>query len=150
MAFFFVCVLLHFFSLFLLVKSATVPNVRRGDLGHRWFSQWLGTRSARSFYLTQCWRMASCTTRNENKHKKHLNINENTSYMNYLKILSRYLTLDIIIHASAPQLSCHCDVISNRLGHHQQNVKRAIETEGQCMKITVFIVSLGFVMSSNK
>ena len=38
--------------------------------------------------------------------------------------------LDIIIHVIASQLSGHCDVISNRLWRHQQNVKRASETRG--------------------
>ena len=36
-----------------------------------------------------------------------------------------------------PQLSCYCDVISNRLWRHQQNEDRASETRGRCVKIVV-------------
>ena len=44
--------------------------------------------------------------------------------------------LDITIHVIASQLSGHCDVISNRLWH-QQNENRASETRGRCVKIVV-------------
>ena len=53
--------------------------------------------------------------------------------------------LDIIIHVIAPQLSGHCDVISNRLWRHQQNGNRASETRGRCVKLVIlfsFIDSL--------
>ena len=43
----------------------------------------------------------------------------------------------------ASQLSGICDVISNRLGRHQQNDNRASETWGWCIKIVVFIVIYG-------
>ena len=55
--------------------------------------------------------------------------------------------LDITIHVIASQLSCHCDVISNRLWRHQQNENRASETLGRCEKIVSFIVIYEFVMS---
>ena len=56
---------------------------------------------------------------------------------------------DIIIHLIASQLSGHCDVISNRLWRHQQNENRASETRG-IVKIIVFIVTYGFLMSCKK
>ena len=43
---------------------------------------------------------------------------------------------DITFHPLASQPSDYCDVISNRLWHHQQNW--ASETRGLCMKIVVF------------
>ena len=43
--------------------------------------------------------------------------------------------LDIIIHVITSQLSGHCDFISNLSWHHQQNKKRASETQGWCVKI---------------
>ena len=49
----------------------------------------------------------------------------------------------------ASQLSGHCDVISNRLWHHQ-NENQASETWGWCVKIVGFIVIYGFVMSCKK
>ena len=49
----------------------------------------------------------------------------------------------------ASQLSGHCDVISNRLWRHRQNVNRANETSCRCMKI-VFSGIYGFVMSCKK
>ena len=58
--------------------------------------------------------------------------------------------LDITIHVIAPQLSGHSDVISNGLWRHQQNENWACETRGQCVKIVVFIVIYGFVMSCKK
>ena len=58
--------------------------------------------------------------------------------------------LDITCHVFASQLSGHCDVIANRLWRHQQNVKRASETRGWCVKILVFSVIYGFVMSCKK
>ena len=58
--------------------------------------------------------------------------------------------LDITIHVIALQLSGHCDVISSRLWRHQQNDNRAGETRGRCVKIVVFIVIYGFVMSCKK
>ena len=58
--------------------------------------------------------------------------------------------LDITCHMFASQLSGHCDVIANRLWRHQQNVKRASETREWCVKILVFSVICGFVMSCKK
>ena len=58
--------------------------------------------------------------------------------------------LDIIIHVIASQLSGHCDVISSRLWRHQHNVDWASEPRGRCVKIFVFIVVYGFVMSCKK
>ena len=45
--------------------------------------------------------------------------------------------LDITCHAFASQLSGHCDAIANQVWRHQQNVKRASETRGWCVKILV-------------
>ena len=45
--------------------------------------------------------------------------------------------LDITIHVIASQLSDHCDVISDRLWHHQKNGNRAGETRGRYVKIVV-------------
>ena len=45
--------------------------------------------------------------------------------------------LYITIHVIAPQLSDHCDVISNRLWRHQQTENRASETRRRCEKIVV-------------
>ena len=53
-------------------------------------------------------------------------------------------------HLFASQLSGHCDVIANRLWHHQQNVKRASETWGWHAKILVFSIIYRFVMSCKK
>ena len=53
----------------------------------------------------------------------------------WLKSISS--VLDITCHVFASQLSGHCDVIANRLWRHQQNVKRASETRGWCVKILV-------------
>ena len=50
----------------------------------------------------------------------------------------------------ASQLSGHCDVISNRLWRHQQNVKWAKESRGRRVKILVFNVIYGFIMSCKK
>ena len=50
--------------------------------------------------------------------------------------------------SNASQLSGHCDVIINRLWRHQQNESTASETRGQCVKIVVFIVIYGFVLSN--
>ena len=58
--------------------------------------------------------------------------------------------LDIIIHVIASQMSGHCDVISNRLWHHQQSENRANEKRGRFVKIVVFIVVYGSVMSCKK
>ena len=43
--------------------------------------------------------------------------------------------LDITGHVFASQLSGHCDVIADRLWRHQQNVMRASEPRGLCVKI---------------
>ena len=43
--------------------------------------------------------------------------------------------LNIIIHVIASQLCGHFDAISNRLWRHQQNVNRASETRGWCVKV---------------
>ena len=45
--------------------------------------------------------------------------------------------LNISCHVFASQLSGHCDVIADRLWGHQQNVMRASETRGLCVKILV-------------
>ena len=45
--------------------------------------------------------------------------------------------LDITCHVFASQLSSHCDVIVDRWWCHQQNVMRASETRGLCVKILV-------------
>ena len=45
--------------------------------------------------------------------------------------------LDIAIHVIASQLSCHCDVIGNRLWRHQQNENCVSETRERCVKIIV-------------
>ena len=58
--------------------------------------------------------------------------------------------LDITIQVIASQFSGHCDVISTRLWRHQQNVDWASEPRGRCVKIFVFIVVYGFVMSCKK
>ena len=55
--------------------------------------------------------------------------------------------LDITYHVIASQMSGHCDGISNRLWRHQQNKHRASVTRGRCVKLVVFIVIYGFVMS---
>ena len=65
-----------------------------------------------------------------------------------IKLISN--ELDIVIHVIASQLSRYRDVISSRLWCHQQNEDRASETREQCVKILVFIVIYGFVMSCKK
>ena len=56
--------------------------------------------------------------------------------------------LAITIHLIAPQLSGHCDVISNQLWCHQQDVNQASETwPSRSVKVVVFIIIYGFVMS---
>ena len=50
----------------------------------------------------------------------------------------------------ASQLSGHCDVIRNRLWHHQENENRASEIWRRCVKIVVFIVIYKVVMSCKK
>ena len=50
--------------------------------------------------------------------------------------------LDITVHMIASQLSGHCDVISNRLWHHQQNVNLTSEARGRSVKTVIFIVIL--------
>ena len=45
--------------------------------------------------------------------------------------------LDITCHVFASQLSGHCDVIADRLWRHQQNVMRASEPRGLCVKTLV-------------
>ena len=62
-------------------------------------------------------------------------------------IKSIFNELDITIHVIASQLSGHCDVVSNRLGRHQQNENRASETRWRCVKL---IVIYPFVMSCKK
>ena len=58
--------------------------------------------------------------------------------------------LDITIHVIASQLPGHCDAISTRLWRHQPNENRASETRGRRVKLVVFIVIYGFVMSCKK
>ena len=50
----------------------------------------------------------------------------------------------------ASQLSGYCDVICNRLWRRQQNENRASATWGRCVKLVVFIVIYGLVMSCKK
>ena len=50
--------------------------------------------------------------------------------------------LDISCHVFASKLSGHCDVIAVRLWRHQQNVIRASETRGLCVKIFVLVSSM--------
>ena len=57
---------------------------------------------------------------------------------------------DIIIHVIASHLSGHCDVISNRMWRHRQNENWVCETRGRCVKIVIFVVIYGFVMSCKK
>ena len=45
--------------------------------------------------------------------------------------------LDITCHVFASQFSSHCDVITDRLWRHQQNVMRASEPWGLCVEILV-------------
>ena len=52
--------------------------------------------------------------------------------------------LDITCHVFASQLSGHCDVIADRLWRHQQNVMRANESRGLCVKT---LVSASFMNS---
>ena len=54
--------------------------------------------------------------------------------------------LDITIQVIASRFRGHCDVISNRLRHHQQNVNRASEARGRCVMIGAFVVIFGFDM----
>ena len=65
-------------------------------------------------------------------------------------IKSIYNELDIIIHVIASQLSCHSDIIGNRLWRHQQNENWVSETRGRCVNIAVFIIIYIFVMSCKK
>ena len=58
--------------------------------------------------------------------------------------------LDITIHVIAPQVSGNCDVIGKRSWRDQQNENRASETRGRCVKLVVFIVIYGFVISCKK
>ena len=58
--------------------------------------------------------------------------------------------LDITFHLIASQLSGHCDVISTRLWRHQENVDWASEPRRRCVKIFIFIIVYGFVMSCKK
>ena len=63
---------------------------------------------------------------------------------------SIYNELEITIHVIASKLSRYCDAIRNRLWRHQQNEDRASETRVRCVKIVVFIVIYGFVVSYKK
>ena len=65
-------------------------------------------------------------------------------------IKSIFYKLDITIHGIVSQLSRYCDVINNPLWCHQQNEDWASETRGRCVKIVIFIVIYGFVMSCKK
>ena len=58
--------------------------------------------------------------------------------------------LDIINHVITSQLSHYCDAISNRLWCHQQNEDWGRETSGHCVKIVIFMVIYGFLMSCEK
>ena len=46
--------------------------------------------------------------------------------------------------------SRHICLVSNRLWSHQQDVDRASETRGRCVKIFVFVVIYGFVIACRK
>ena len=47
-----------------------------------------------------------------------------------------YNKLDIIIHVIISKLSGHCDIISYRMWHHQQNKNRESETQEQCVNLS--------------
>ena len=67
-----------------------------------------------------------------------------------LWIKSIFGKLDIIVHVIASQLSGHCDITRRRLWCHQQNVNWTSEIRGRSVKISIFIVIYGFVMSCKK
>ena len=50
-------------------------------------------------------------------------------------VISKELSMTFLMLGS--KSSGHCDVISNRLWRHQQNVNWASETRGRCMQIAV-------------
>ena len=58
--------------------------------------------------------------------------------------------LDITCHVFASQLPGHCDVITNPLWRHQQNVKRARGDAGVMCEAPRYSVIYGFVMSCKK
>ena len=58
--------------------------------------------------------------------------------------------LDITFDVLVSQLSGHCDVNSNLLWRHQQNVNRVRAAEGRYVKIAVYIVIYGIGMSYEK
>ena len=61
-----------------------------------------------------------------------------------------YNELDITIHVIASQLPCDCGVISNRMWRYLQNEDRASETREWCVKIVVFVIIYGSVISCKK
>ena len=66
----------------------------------------------------------------------------------WIKLIST--ELDITINVIVSQLSGYCDFINNRLWRHQQNVNPASEARGRCVKISILIVIIIFVMSCKK
>ena len=54
---------------------------------------------------------------------------------------------NIDFHVIESRLSGHYDVISNWLWRHQQYENRASETLGRCVKIFIFVMIYGFIMS---
>ena len=52
--------------------------------------------------------------------------------------------LDLTCHVLASLLYGHCEVIADRLWRHRQNVMRASQTQGLCVKILIID---GFIMS---
>ena len=57
--------------------------------------------------------------------------------------------LDITCHVFASQLSGHCDVIANQLWRHQQNIRRASEPPGWCVKILLLASFMGSLCRVN-
>ena len=74
---------------------------------------------------------------------KYIFTHDQPSISPWIKSISN--ELDITCHVLSSQLSGYCDVIANQLWRHQQNVKRASETWGWCVKILVFSAIYGFV-----
>ena len=51
----------------------------------------------------------------------------------------------IVSHWIVSQLSGHCDIISNRLWHHQQNENQVGETWERCVKIVVLSLFMDLI-----
>ena len=67
-----------------------------------------------------------------------------------MNIAVNTIDIDITFHMIASQLSGYCDIISNWLWHHQQNMKWVSETRRQCVKIVDFIIIYGFIIACKK